>query len=249
MRNRRSVRARTKSRGSKRTALRSRHTCGAHGEVWLGEGSTEANVEPPENLLAVYAVLFARQQSTGALTFQVVGLTAGAQAAIWVGLSTVHQSPLMILLGCGLLLLGNTAAFVVRSAELSSMLDRQLLDVYEEQMGVPATLLTHHGRRFEDRFQAVTKELSPGAKKRVFRRRVELASGGRAWRSKADRWLSRLGQPSLVWTFVLAGSGTAGFGVAIGETFSSVWAGIVAALVGVAPIVFPWIAAGLRHGE
>lgn len=171
---------------------------------------------PDESSLRLnYQLLADRLHNTQTVVWGVVAMTLAIEGGLWVGMVTQPIGQFeAVLFGCAFWLLGGSAPLAIRFFELASMLDRQLLGEYERALKIPTRLSLEHGRRLEDRFTTVARRLPEDAQARLYKRR--LAKGpdaGDGW-ERADRIMTAMGQPSLVWTSVIAVSSVVGAAVA-----------------------------------
>lgn len=171
------------------------------------------------NLLAAYAVLFQQRTLDNDVLWRIIAFSFATEAG---GLITLFSNKLssanpvlIVLIGAGLLVIGVVGPLTVRFVETSVMLDRQLLDQYEELiLRKWPDLRQFHGLRLSKRFVQIRERLPADRQAFLDRRRFAKIDSGRALRT-LDSIADLLGQPSLVWTAVIATGGAVGFGVAL----------------------------------
>lgn len=171
------------------------------------------------NLLAAYSVLFQQRTLDNDVLWRIIAFAFATEAG---GLVTLFSNKLgtvnpmfIILIGAGLLVIGVVGPLTVRFVETAVMLDRQLLDQYEDLIlqNWP-DLRQFHGSLLSKRFVQIRENLRVDRQEALDRRRFATSDSGRALRT-LDRFADLLGQPSKVWTAVIAAGGAVGFGVAL----------------------------------
>lgn len=171
------------------------------------------------NLLAAYAVLFQQRTLDNDVLWRIIAFAfateAGGLIALFSNKLASVNPNLIILIGAGLLVIGVVGPLTVRFVETAAMLNRQLLDQYEDLIlqNWP-DLRQFHGSLLSKRFVQIRGHLRPDRQEALDRRRIATNDSGRALRA-LDRFADLLGQPSKVWTAVTAAGGTVGFGVAL----------------------------------
>src|ERR1700677_4116213 len=134
--------------------------------------STQEPVDPA--IIAIYQTLYARYDNHTDLIWRVPSFILTAEALVFAGIFTISSRMAVGVLGS----LGAIIAFVglltMRRFDLSALLDRNLLDIYEERLfslaeaakstGKPWPRLAH-GTRFPDRIRllAVEQGRPPGS--------------------------------------------------------------------------------------
>lgn len=152
----------------------------------------------------------ARWQSNNSILWQLFAFLIGAQTAVGVALTQVQAgSYLQFLVGCvGLGGLGLFGPLAIRFIETILLLDRLLLDQYEERLLPERELRLYHGRRLRDRMEMIRGHLQDDQLATLSKRRLaKLGKQG----ARLDKLLDIFGQPSLIWTMVVAGAGVGGF--------------------------------------
>ena len=117
---------------------------------------------------------------------------------------------MQFVLGCvGLGGLGLLGPLAVRFIETILMMDRLLLDKYEEELLSKKPMLRlYHGQRMRVRMSSLWLELDDDQKRTLGKRRLTVL--GRTG-ERIDWLLDLLGQPSLLWTGAVSGAGIVGF--------------------------------------
>lgn len=196
-----------------------------------------------ESLRLNYSLLFARHQASQSNLWTIVSMTLASEVALWVGMVTQPDAVPPIVFGLGLLMVGGSAPLAIRFIELNAMLDRQLLGTYEQELGTPARLCLEHGRRLEDRFITMVHRLPVEAQQRARKRRIaKHPSDGKTWHA-FDKWLSTLGQPSMMWTAVIYMAAIAGASAATWLQWESTVTCIAVAAVTLLLFATPWFLA------
>ena len=166
-----------------------------------------------------YEALLSRHQATQTTLWSMIAMALAAEAALWVGLTTLPLRGLETLLfACAFLMVGGLAPLSIRFFEISSMFDRQLMDTYERAIGLPngfPRLL--HGRRLKDRLGAARKlGFTPRQIESLHKRLLTKDVDERGLWALLDDLLTLAGQPSMMWTSVIAFTGIAGTTTAVG---------------------------------
>ncbi|MCB7137451.1 hypothetical protein [Cellulosimicrobium marinum] len=209
-------------------------------------GSAPQPAGDSEVLLAMYSALVARHQSSDSRTWQLVGIAIAAEVALWIGLGQSLSAAFYLLIGLGALAVSVVSILAIRYTELSSMLDRQLLGAYEDHFGVPTELRLHHDLRLEDRLWEMSGHLSPERRSRLFKRRIAKRRpserrAGDAWVLwRVDMVLSALGQPSIVFTAILALAGCLGLGLGVYQASASHAIAISITALSLVVLALPW---------
>ena len=161
-------------------------------------------------LLSAYQVLFAQRNLDNDVLWRIIAFSVATEAGGLIALLSDKlksaNNVLNVLIGVGLLLVGVVGPLTVRFVETSVMLDRQLLDQYED--------VVLHGLRLSDRFEKILPNLSKERQVAANLRRFAKTDSGKVLRT-LDRIADLLGQPSLVWTATIASGGAASFGIAL----------------------------------
>ncbi len=211
------------------------------------ERSDSLRASDSDDVRLLYSTLLVRAQHYSTLTWQVVSMSVAAEAGLWVALAQVKTPLFQVLIGLGLLMMGGVASLVIRYLELSSTLDRQLLGLCEQRLRIEPQLRTFHNLRFEDRLERVSAALDQPSVDTLFKRRIAKDLPARAdgrltplWR--VDRLLSTLGQPTVMFTAVLASSGVIGFSSGIYQASGRLWLAIPLAMGSLVLLALPWLA-------
>ena len=170
-------------------------------------------------LLSAYQVLFAQRNLDNDVLWRIIAFSVATEAGGLIALLSDKlksaNNVLNVLIGVGLLLVGVVGPLTVRFVETSVMLDRQLLDQYEDVvLHEWPHLRQFHGLRLSDRFEKILPNLSKERQVAANLRRFAKTDSGKVLRT-LDRIADLLGQPSLVWTATIASGGAASFGIAL----------------------------------
>jgi len=199
------------------------------------------SVASDEAVQLSYSILSARYQVAQSTVWGLVTASVAAEAGLWIGMLTVRQASLAF--GLGFVMLGMVSLLATRYFELTGMLDRQLMDEYEDALQIPARLRLEHGARLEERISLVLPRLDPASQKRFRKRRISKHDDDPALWHRLDVVLTTLGQASLVWTAMIAMTAVAGGAASIALATNSVWLTAVAGLLIFLLLALPWLLA------
>lgn len=205
----------------------------------------------PESMLASYAVLFQHRSLDNDVLWRIIAFSVAAEAGALLALLSDKLNPspaLIVLIGVGTLAVGVAGPLTIRFVETSVMIDRQLLDVYEGVMFPHGAEVFRqwHGLRLSARFTKVRSLLTEERREVLDRRRFAKA-GSTGWRVRLDRFADLVGQPSLVWTAVIAAGGAIGFSVAVRAAGVYGWVWIFLTVLGFSLTSTLWFIAGEGH--
>jgi hypothetical protein len=185
-----------------------------------GEIATPTEHELP-GLIAAYQVLIARWSVHNDILWRIIGFSLAAEVSAFVGLVNVGKAPgIHIILGCATAGIGIIGPISTRYAETGLLMDRMWLDRYEQVL-LPRypKLRQMHGAKLITRVENWTEDASSEERSRIESRRF----GNSALAPVLNKAFDLLGQPSLIWTSIMALAGAVGFDVGIILGVSPAW--------------------------
>jgi hypothetical protein len=206
----------------------------------LGDDLVPTEQELP-GLIAAYQVLVTRWSVHNDVLWRIIGFSLAAEVSAFVGLLSVGRSPgIHIILGCATAAVGIVGPINTRYAETGILMDRTWLDRYERTL-LPRFphLRQLHGDKLLDRIADWKKY----ANERELMRMSERRFGGSPAAPTLNRAFDLIGQPSLIWTSIMALGGAVGFdiGIIVGVN-STLWVWILCTVTNVVMVAL-WLLA------
>jgi hypothetical protein len=204
----------------------------------LGSRSTNRSESAFET---VYVGIQTHLESDTDIMWRIIAFALATEASLFVALSEIPAKAILRLgIGLGAQMIGLLGPLSIRYVESARLLDRILLDKYEQKLlRNNSRYLQEHSEKLVSRMQDFldNKDLTPGDRARIAERR--LGDGRTA--EILDKALDLFGQPTIVWTMAIAIAGSVGFDWGLAAEVHVVWILTIVDLIANGLLIILWL--------